>query len=96
MTTEKTITGEKAITSDIAISGQLGMVETIKEPKLPTTNESKPPTYTVQQQAASPRTGLLPSTGDLKQAGSFIMCLLCLILMLVLIFRTRQKSEVSA
>jgi hypothetical protein len=87
------------VTNEIAISGQLGLADTkppVTEPKLPITSEPKPPTYTVQQETITPRTGLLPSTGDLKQAGSLIMCLFCLILMLVLMFRARQKSEISA
>ncbi|GAB2021407.1 hypothetical protein RyT2_04810 [Pseudolactococcus yaeyamensis] len=85
---------ENFITSEITVSGQLGMADTkapIEKPDLPRTSGDQP-RYTVQQQSTP--TGLLPTTGELQRVGGFMLGLLCLIL--VLMFISRSKSNISA
>jgi LPXTG-motif cell wall-anchored protein len=82
------------MTNEISVSGQLGIEDSkvpIEKPERPRTSGEEPQ-YVIRQQSVLPRTRLLPSTGDL-QAGGVMLGLLCLILLLVLRVRTRQKSK---
>ena len=64
---------ENFITSEIPISGQLGMTDkqAPKAPGLPKTSGGQPH-YTVQQQSQPAPSGLLPTTGEFQRVGGFI------------------------
>jgi LPXTG-motif cell wall-anchored protein len=79
--------------NEIAVLGQLGMADgkaPSEKPEPPQTTGNKPQ-YIVHQNVL-PDTGVLPSTGELKQAGYVMLGLLCLICMLILMFKRGQKS----
>jgi LPXTG-motif cell wall-anchored protein len=82
--------------NEIAVSGQLGIMETkppIEKPEIPKTT-GEPPQYTVHQEELLPNTGLLPRTGELAQAGFLMMGLMFLIL--ILIVKSGRKFKLSA
>ena len=85
---------ENFITSEIPISGQLGMTDkqAPKAPGLPKTSGGQPH-YTVQQQSQPAPSGLLPTTGEFQQVGGIMLGLLCLIL--VLMFISKPKTKIS-
>ena len=74
--------------SEIAISAQLGILDTqepTEKPRLPITSGDQT-LYTVHQQS------ILPDTGELQEVGSTLFIgLLCLIV--ILIFRRYQNSK---
>lgn len=87
---------ENFTTSEITVSGQLGMTdkkEPTEEPKLPTTSRDQP-RYTVHQKSQPAPSKLLPTTGELQRVGGVMLGLLCLIL--VLMFISKPKTKISA